>query len=180
MARASILWVLYGLATGFRHAAVPRRPATSLYAKPLARKQSSHVPAIVDEDTFLAAMSKSAGDKVVAIKFYAGWCRACKTIAPRFERLAKEFGEEAAFYEIEFSANKDLCRRLDIKKLPCVQFFRGAEGHVATVMCGPSKFPDVRLKLEDLLGHSHHPDDVPEFTDVSEHYNGTDVSEAYA
>ena len=76
--------------------------------------------------------------------------------------------------------NKDLCRRLDIKKLPCVQFFRGAEGHVATVMCGPSKFPDVRLKLEDLLGHSHHPDDVPEFTDVSEHYNGTDVSEAYA
>lgn len=92
----------------------------------------------------------------------------------------EEFGDEAAFYEIEFSANKDLCRRLDIKKLPCVQFFRGAEGHVATVMCGPSKFPDVRLKLEDLLGHSHHPDDVPEFTDVSEHYNGTDVSEAYA
>ena len=169
MARASILWLL-GLATGFRHAAVPRRPATSLYAKPLARKQSSHVPAIVDDDTFLAAMSKSAGDKVVAIKFYAGWCRACKTIAPRFERLAKEFGDEAAFFEIEFSANKDLCRRLDIKKLPCVQFFRGAEGHVATVMCGPSKFPDVRLKLEDLLGHSHHPDDVPEFTDVSEAY----------
>ena len=58
---------------------MPRRPATSLYAKPLARKQSSHVPAIVDDDTFLAAMSKSAGDKVVAIKFYAGWCRACKT-----------------------------------------------------------------------------------------------------
>ena len=103
---------LHGLVTGFRHAAVPRRPATSLYAKPLARKQSSHVPAIVDDDTFLAAMSKSAGDKVVAIKFYAGWCRACKTIAPRFERLAKEFGDEAAFFEIEFSANKDLCLSL--------------------------------------------------------------------
>ena len=178
-AHAATAALLLAAAAGFRPAA-PRRPATSLYAKPLARKQSSHVPAIVDEDTFLAAMSKSAGDKVVAIKFYAGWCRACKTIAPRFERLAKEFGDEAAFFEIEFSANKDLCRRLDIKKLPCVQFFRGAEGHVATVMCGPSKFPDVRLKLEDLLGHSHHPDDVPEFTDVSEHYNGTDVSEAYA
>ena len=53
MARASILLLSYGVATGFRNAAVSRRPATSLYAKPLARKQSSHVPAIVDEDTFL-------------------------------------------------------------------------------------------------------------------------------
>ena len=77
---------------------------------------------------------------------------------------------DASFYEIEFSANKDLCRRLDIKKLPCVQFFRGAEGCVATVMCGPSKFPEVREKLVELLGDEVHGDDVPEFTDVSEHY----------
>jgi thioredoxin 1 len=141
------------------------------FAKPLAKKESMNVPAIVDEETFLEAMSKSEGDKIVAIKFHASWCRACKSIAPRFKCLAKEFGGEAAFYQIEFSANKDLCRRLDIKKLPCVQFFQGAEGNVATVLCGPSKFPDVRLKLEDLLDHSHHAEDVPEFTDVSQHYD---------
>ena len=172
-------WILavLTLADGFRPAARPRY-TTSLHAKALTKKASKYVPAIVDEDTFIAAMAKSAGDGIVAIKFYAGWCRACKTIAPRFERLAKEFGEEAAFYEIEFSANKDLCRRLDIKKLPCVQFFQGAEGHAATVMCGPSKFPEVRLKLEDRLGHSHAAEDVPEFTDISKHYNATEGTEA--
>merc|ERR1712129_407332 len=97
------------------------------------------------------------------------------TIAPRFERLAKEFDGDASFYEIEFSANKDLCRRLDTKKLPCVQFFRGAEGRVATVMCGPSKFPEVREKLVELLGDEAHGDDVPEFTDVSAHYKNKKV-----
>ena len=148
-------------------------------------------------------------NRLVVIKFYASWCRACKSIAPkrapgasipstrsvarrgpsvispydRFERLAKEFtGDEAQFFEIEFSANKDLCRRLEIKKLPCVQFFRGSEGCVDTVMCGPSKFPGVRVKLEELLGETRSAHDaadevpinatLPEFTDVREHYDG--------
>ena len=39
-------------------------------------------------------MERSANDGIVAIKFYASWCRACKTIAPRFERLGKEFDGE--------------------------------------------------------------------------------------
>ena len=78
--------------------------------------------------------------------------------------------------EIEFGTNKELCRRLSIKKLPCVQFFQGSEGCVSTVMCGPSKFPDVRVRLESLLGEHPHSPDLPEFTDVSKHYNATDAA----
>jgi len=104
------------------------------------------------------------------------WCRACKTIEPRFRRLAAEFHDDAAFFEIEFGTQKELCRRLGIKKLPCVQFYRGADGLLDTVLCGPSKFPDVRVKMQDLLGdHVAVDDDVPEFTDISTHYNATDV-----
>lgn len=51
-------------------------------------------------------------------------CKACKSIEPKFKRLAVEFGDVAGFYEIEFNANKALCRRLEIKKLPVVQFYR--------------------------------------------------------
>ncbi|EGB07552.1 hypothetical protein AURANDRAFT_8418, partial [Aureococcus anophagefferens] len=92
------------------------------------------------DEAFLAAMQYCTDDRLVAVKFYASWCRACKSIAPRFERLAKEFaGDEVQFFEIEFAANKELCRRLNIKKLPCVQYFRGSLGCVDTVMCGPSK-----------------------------------------
>ena len=45
-------------------------------------------------------------------------------------------------------------------------------------MCGPSKFPDVRVRLEELLGEHPHPPDVPEFTDVAKLYNATDPSPA--
>ena len=140
------------------------------------QRKTKSVGAITNEELFLEAMQNSVGDRIVAVKFYASWCRACKTIAPKFERLAKEFEGDAGFYEIEFGANKELCRRLAIKKLPCVQFFQGSEGCVDTVMCGPSKFPDVRVRLEELLGeHKPHPADAPEYTEVGKFYNSTDI-----
>jgi len=47
------------------------------------------------------------------------------------------------------------------------RFFRGSDGCIDTVMCGPSKFPEVKVALEK---HIHH--DVPyEYTDVSAHYD---------
>ena len=195
--------------TSFQRAAAPTVRSSPLRALKGLSSTDKKVRPIEGDEAFLEAMQCCVDDKLVAIKFYASWCRACKSIAPkralgasipstrsvarrgpsvfspygRFERLAKEFtGDEAQFFEIEFSANKDLCRRLEIKKLPCVQFFRGSEGCVDTVMCGPSKFPGVRVKLEELLGETRSAHDaadevpinatLPEFTDVREHYDG--------
>lgn len=129
------------------------------------------VPIRTDED-FLAAMAESKNDVLVVVKFYASWCRACKTIEPRFKRLAIEFHDTACFYQVEFTENKELCRRLGIKKLPCVSFYRGSDGCLETLMAGPSKFADVRTKVEQILGHAHDPNlDVPEFTDITRHYD---------
>ena len=145
--------VCLGLTASFAPPSLPRhrRYAPVLQAKSQTTSKKMVVP-IDGDEAFLAAMQYCTDDRLVAVKFYASWCRACKSIAPRFERLAKEFaGDEVQFFEIEFAANKELCRRLNIKKLPCVQYFRGSLGRVDTVMCGPSKFPDVRVKLEELL-----------------------------
>ena len=145
--------VCLGLTASFAPPSLPRhrRYAPVLQAKSQTTSKKMVVP-IDGDEAFLAAMQYCTDDRLVAVKFYASWCRACKSIAPRFERLAKEFaGDEVQFFEIEFAANKELCRRLNIKKLPCVQYFRGSLGCVDTVMCGPSKFPDVRVKLEELL-----------------------------
>jgi len=145
--------VCLGLTASFAPPSLPRhqRYAPVLRAKSQTTSKKMVVP-IDGDEAFLAAMQYCTDDRLVAVKFYASWCRACKSIAPRFERLAKEFaGDEVQFFEIEFAANKELCRRLNIKKLPCVQYFRGSLGCVDTVMCGPSKFPDVRVKLEELL-----------------------------
>jgi len=137
-------------------------------------KSNNFVRAIENDEDFLEAMRESQGGRLVIVKFFASWCKACKSIQPRYKRLANEFHDVASFYEVEFSANKDLCRRLDVKKLPCVQLFRGEDGYLDTVLCGPSKFPDVRTRIEVLLGmQTELPAAVPtpEFTDVSQHYD---------
>ncbi|KAJ8599567.1 hypothetical protein CTAYLR_004655 [Chrysophaeum taylorii] len=173
--------VAVGVAWGMSFGGPGRTPRTGRVrqaATATAVPASSAVVAVQSDADFLAAMEAS-NEALVVVKYYASWCRACKTIEPRFKRLAVEFHDVAGFYEVEFSANKDLCRRLGIKKLPCVQFYRGAEGCLDTVMAGPSKFADVRAKCETLLGIHPDPDiEVPEFTDVSAHYDDPLLPEA--
>jgi len=142
------------------------QPRARPYNAPAARARSLVQP-IRSEEEFAQALQRSSTELVV-IKFFASWCRACKTIEPKFKRLSQEFGGAASFYEVEFSANKDLCKRLEIKKLPAAQLYT-EDGLVDTVVCGPSKFPEVRVAIESCLDEPH-ADDVPEFTDVSDHY----------
>lgn len=133
---------------------------------------SKAVTPIRSDDEFTSAMAEAKNDVLVVVKFYASWCRACKTIEPRFRRLATEFHDSAHFYEVEFGENKELCRSLEIKKLPCVNFYRGSDECLDTLMAGPSKFATVRSKVEDLVGALHYdPSEVPEFTDISDHYD---------
>lgn len=40
-------------------------------------------------------------DKLVVIKFYDQFCRACDEIRPRFEELARQCSSSGAFFEIE-------------------------------------------------------------------------------
>ncbi|KAJ1455028.1 thioredoxin-like protein [Pelagophyceae sp. CCMP2097] len=100
-----------------------------------------------------------AADKIVAVKYYATWCKACKTIEPRFRRMADEYTDAGTFYQVEFTANKELCRRMDVQKLPCVQFFKGAD-LVDTLLCGPKKFDEVRTRMSGLAGGAVAPTDA--------------------
>ena len=54
-------------------------------------------------DDFLSALAEHQ-DKLVVIKFYDRFCRACDEIRHRFEDLSGSAGvDQAAFYEIEVS-----------------------------------------------------------------------------
>ena len=83
-----ILLLLCGSATAFRSAAVVRRGhrgggLTQLNVKKMVSKAKA-VRAITGDESFLEAMQMSSDDTIVAVKFYASWCRACKTIAPKY------------------------------------------------------------------------------------------------
>ena len=95
-------------------AATLRPTAASLRSVPQYTRQSSRAGCIVareinkletreDYDALISAAK--AENRVVVIKFYASWCRACKAMAPKFARLVDDW-PEIEFYEILFDNNK--------------------------------------------------------------------------
>jgi len=86
-------------------------------------------------------------DSMVVIKYYASWCRACKALGPKVEKIARTH-PEVAFYEIEFESNKPMCKELGIKVLPWIEFYNGQAGKVESFSCGPSKSAQITEKLK--------------------------------
>ncbi|CAN0447882.1 unnamed protein product [Ectocarpus sp. 12 AP-2014] len=107
--------------------------------------------AIDSNDDYVSAMAQHQ-DKLVVIKFYDQFCRACDEIRPRYEDLSRSHPEEdAVFFDVEFSGAKDLCKQLGIMRLPTVQIYDGTNGRVADLPAGPSRFTDVEEKFAAVI-----------------------------
>merc|ERR1719217_382009 len=104
-------------------------------------------------------------NRLVVIKFYASWCRACKAMAPKFERVAEDW-PDIEFHEILFDDNKKLCKSLGIKILPFMEIIAGSKGKIEGFSCGPSKISLLVGKLEDTTSQYCGVDDI-ECTDIS-------------
>ena len=74
-------------------------------------------------------------------------------------------------------ANRDLCKSLGIRRLPCVHFYYGPEGKIEDFVCGPKK---VHVLKEKLAAYSKNGLDAmgtamtPVFDDIT-----TDISKMY-
>jgi thioredoxin 1 len=90
-------------------------------------------------------------DKLVVVKFIDQFCAACKSVNPRWRQLAHEYKGSAAFYEVEFSTNKALCRSFGIKRLPTVQAFMGASGKVIDTPVGPKRFHLAEKEIAEII-----------------------------
>jgi len=110
---------------------------------------ATKVKTITGELEFLEAMA-SNGDKPVVLKFYDTFCRACKAVAPKFERMAQE-NPGVAFYQVEFRQDKALCKSLGITMLPTIQIYQGAEGKIVDLPVGPKRFSAAESALAKVL-----------------------------
>lgn len=123
------------------------------------------LPLQTEEEYMQLIEDATAEERVVVIKFYASWCRACKAMAPKFQRLADDF-PQIEFHEILFDNNKKLCKRLNIKILPYMEIVAGSKGKIDGFTCGPSKISMLMGKLENVSEEICDVDAI-ECTDIS-------------
>ncbi|KAG8457278.1 hypothetical protein KFE25_011952 [Diacronema lutheri] len=102
-------------------------------------------------DDFNAAFDVGSDEQLVVVKYYASWCRACKALGPKVEKIARNH-PNVRFYELEFEANKALCKELGIKVLPWIEIFKGGRStKLESFSCGPSKAAQINEKVRYYL-----------------------------
>lgn len=99
-------------------------------------------------------------DRLIVLKIFAPWCRSCRAVAPKVNRLAREFSE-ILFVKMDYERNKELCKRLDVRIMPTFIFYAGARGEIEKFSCGPARAGIIREKIENLMnGQCPLPDDT--------------------
>lgn len=93
-------------------------------------------------------------DKIMVIKFYAPWCRACKSVEPKFVQISRDpkYADiPIIFGQLSVQHNKAFVKGLGIMALPSMQIYAGSEGLVENFPCGPSKIPMLKRKITETI-----------------------------
>lgn len=89
------------------------------------------------------------GGKVV-LDFYSTECPPCEALAPKFEGLAKLYGEDIKFVKMFRQQNKPLAEKLGVKSSPTLLFFDKGE-QLSNVLTGGIKRSDIIHQLDSML-----------------------------
>ena len=71
--------------------------------------------------TFDQALTSS---KPVVVDFWADWCMPCKMLAPVYEELAAELGDDIDFCKLDITENEKLAERYSVTHIPTIIVFR--------------------------------------------------------
>lgn len=95
-------------------------------------------------------------DKMIIIKVFAPWCRACKGLSPKFQVLVddKKYKKLPMLWaDLSIQDNKAFVKAIGVLALPTVLFYVNGQ-LVDNFPCGPSKVPILKRKLVQLVNNN--------------------------
>lgn len=109
-----------------------------------------HITTAEQHKAFLAANT----NKLVIVKVFAPWCKACKAIEPKFLAISKDKKYDnlpIVWASLTVAGNKEYIKAQGILALPSMLYYAGSEGLVENFPCGPSKIPIMKRKLAQFI-----------------------------
>ena len=86
----------------------------------------------------------------VVLDFYSTECPPCEAVAPKFEGLAKLYGNDIKFLKIFRQQNKELAEKLGVKSSPTLLFFDNGK-EVAERLSGGIRRSDIITHLDSMI-----------------------------
>lgn len=113
----------------------------------------------LDEESFAREIEQFEGLSVV--KFYAPWCRTCRSIEPLYKRVAKERNaaspDRVKFYQVNFKDQKHLSLSQRVVQLPTIHFYSSKLGRVNRfTLYASSAGKTLAEQLDRYLGDTGH------------------------
>ena len=89
-----------------------------------------------------------ASDVPVVVDFWAPWCGPCKSMAPAFEELAREYEGKAKFIKVN-TDDTTVASKFHIRGIPTVLIFK--HGEVINTIVGAQSKGRLQLAIDAAL-----------------------------
>ena len=86
-----------------------------------------------------------AGQKPVLVDFWAPWCVYCRRIAPAYEKIAEQYGQDVIVAKLNIDDEPLIANRENIEVIPTLVMYKNgkAQGFVVA--------PESKAKIEEFI-----------------------------
>lgn len=88
--------------------------------------------------------------KFAIVDFFGQWCSPCKTLAPIFAELAKDYEGKVFFGKIDIDQNRRITVQFGVQSVPMVIAFR--DGRPIGKLPGLRSYADYDMVLDQMVG----------------------------